>query len=235
MTTQAVHLRRMRSTCAMAMLCLSPAGAWADLQTGTNPAATPNAAISRTARLDFIINIDKMLFLRVGSGSGFSGAASGSGPAAGGTIDTLTFTSTPTIPAAATAPSNGNNIAASWNGTAPGFSASAPQALPVEVRSNAGQVSIVGQATTPLTSGANTLPMSSIGITSSDPGNLPAPVVPNAGLSASVLVASGGAGTAAAPTLLTYRTASWTFAHTPVAGATAGLYNGQITFTASAP
>ncbi|WP_394755914.1 hypothetical protein [Rhodoferax sp.] len=217
-----------------ALLAWLPCIARADLQTGTNPAGTPDAPISRTARLDFIINIDKVLFLRVGNGGNFSGVASGSGPVANGAPNTLTFNSTPAIPGAGSVPVNGNSAAVAWNGTAPTFTASAAQSLPVEVRSNAGQVSLVGEATTPLSSGASVLPMSSIGITSSDP-TLPAPLVPNTGPGAAVSVGLGGAGTGAAPTLLTYRSANWTFAYTPVASAAAGAYSGVITFTASAP
>ena len=67
------------------------------------------------------------------------------------------------------------------------------------------------------------------------PSEVPAPVVPATGVSPAVNVAVGGAGTTAAPTLLTYRTANWTFAYTPSASVPAGVYSGQITFTASAP
>lgn len=221
---------------SLVMACLGclPLGVYADLQTGTNPPGNPNAAISRTARLDFIINIDKVLFLRVGSGGSFSGAASGTGPTADGVGSTISFNSTPAIPPAGTVPINGNSVTSSWNGAAPAFTSSAPQSLSVEVRSNAGQVSLVGQATTPLTSGANVLPMTSIGITTSDP-NLPAPLVPNAGPGASVNVSLGGTGTGAASSLLTYRTANWTFGYTPVPSAAASVYTGAITFTATAP
>lgn len=186
------------------------------------------------ARLDFSIRIDKFIFLRVGTGGSFTGAESGTGPAANGTVDTVGFTTSAAIPAVPTAATNGVNMPANWSGGAPTFTASAPVSLPVEVRSNAGQVSITGQATTPLTSGANTIPMTAIAITSSS-AQFPAPVVPATGVSPPVNVAVGGTGTAAAPTLLTYRTANWTFTYTPSAATPAGVYNGQITFTASAP
>lgn len=186
------------------------------------------------ARLEFAIRIDKFIFLRVGTGGSFTGAESGTGPAANGTVDTVSFTASATIPAVPTAATNGVNKPVNWSGGAPTFTASAPVTLPVEVRSNAGQVRITGQATTPLTSGSNTIPMTAIAITSSS-AQLPAPVVPATGVSPAVNVAVGGAGTAAAPTLLTYRTANWTFAYTPSASVPAGVYNGQITFTASAP
>ena len=107
--------------------------------------------------------------------------------------------------------------------------------LPVEVRSNAGTVSITAQATVPLSSGTFQIPLSEVIVTSSDPGNLPAPAIPDTGSGAAVTVATGGTGTGAAPTLLTYRTATWRFRYTPVTAPVAGAYTGQITFTATAP
>ena len=192
------------------------------------------APISASASLNFAVNIDKFIFLRVGTGGSFTGAESGTGPAANGTIDTVSFTTSASIPAVPTAATNGVNKPVNWSGGAPTFTASAPVVLPVEVRSNAGQVRITGQATTPLSSGSNTIPMTAISITSSS-AQFPAPVVPATGVSPAVNVAVGGAGTTAAPTLLTYRTANWTFTYTPSAATPAGVYNGQITFTASAP
>ena len=192
------------------------------------------APMTVQARLDFAIRIDKFIFLRVGTGGGFTGSESGTGPAANSTVDTVAFTSTASFPAVPTTATNGNNKPASWSGGAPSFTASAPVTLPVEVRSNSGPVRITGQATTPLTSGSNTIPMTAIAITSSS-AQFPAPVVPATGVSPAVAVAVGGTGTNAAPSLLTWRAANWTFAYTPSAATPAGVYNGQITFTASAP
>jgi len=188
------------------------------------------------ARLDFTINIDRMVFLRVGNGSAHAGAASGSGPAASGSINTLTFGLDPmSIPGVPTATVNGNNQSANWNGTTPAYATPAAASLPVEVRSNAGQVRLTAQVSAPLTNGSFTTPMSGITITSSSNATLPAPVVPAAGVSPAVNVALGGPGTAAAPTLLTYRTANWSFNYVPVTALVAGNYSGQITFSASAP
>lgn len=192
------------------------------------------APISASASLNFAVNIDKFIFLRVGTGGSFTGAESGTGPAANGTIDTVAFTSSASIPAVPTVATSGSNKPVNWSGGTPTFTASSPVTLPVEVRSNAGQVRITGQATTPLTSGSNTIPMTAIAISSSSP-QLPAPVVPATGISPAVAVAVGGTGTTAAPSLLTWRTANWTFTYTPSAATPAGAYNGQITFTASAP
>ena len=235
MTRHLALLAKSVAACALAMVL----PAQADQQRtaadyGGFLGLVPQLPISARASLDFSVNIEKFIFLRVGTGGSFTGAESGTGPAANGTVDTVSFTASAIIPAVPTAATNGVNKTVNWSGGAPTFTASAPVVLPVEVRSNAGQVRITGQATTPLTSGSNTIPMTAIAITSSS-AQLPAPVVPATGVSPAVNVAVGGAGTAAAPTLLTYRTANWTFAYTPSASVPAGVYNGQMTFTASAP
>jgi hypothetical protein len=210
--------------------------AWAEQTTNTAPAATPNNTVTTSARLDFTINIDKFLFFRIGTGGVFTGGVSGTGPVAGGTINTVNFALGANIPGLPTSAVNGNNTAVNWNGAAPTYvvASAIGTVLPVEVRSNAGQVRITASPSTLLTSGANTLPMSQITIASDD-ANLPGPVVPNAGVGAAVNVTTGGAGTGAAPSLLTYRTANWTFAYANTASPLAGNYSGQITFTASAP
>lgn len=206
---------------------------WADELTTTAPARNPTQAVSASASLDFIINIDKFLFFRVGTGSGFTGGVSGTGPASNATVDIITFNAVPSIPSGSTLPVSGNLNPVSWSGGAPTFSA-ASATLGVEVRSNAGQVRIWANPSVVLTSGSNTIPMSQIGISSSDT-NLPAPLVPDSGNGVAVLVTPGGAGTAAAPALLTYRTANWTFAYNVLTSPAAGTYSGQITFTASSP
>ncbi len=174
-----------------------------------------------------------MIFLRVGTGGSHSGGISGAGPAANAAVTTVALDLTPSIPAGATTPLAGNNQGVSWNAGLPTFLTATPVVVPVEVRSNAGQVNITGEVTAPLTSGGNTIPMSSVVISSSDAGNLPAPVLPDAGTGAPVNVATGGSGTAAAPTLLTYRTAEWSFGFTPTASLSPGSYSGSVTFTAT--
>jgi hypothetical protein len=229
-------LRVVGLACAMAAL-----GARAEIQSndatfrslfGVTPIGTI-PSVSAAARLDFTLNIERMIFLRVGAGGSQSGGTSGSGPAASGSVSTVTLSVTPSIPAGSTTPLPGSNQGVAWNGTAPGFLAAAPVVVPVEVRSNAGAVRLSGQVTTPLTSGANTLPMSAITIVSSDAANLPAPSVPNSGPGATVNVATGGPGTAAAPGLLTQRSANWTFGLNPGASPAPGSYSGTVTFTAT--
>ena len=184
------------------------------------PAAAPNQAVNASARLDFIANINKFIFLRVGTGAY---------PTANATVDTVSFALTASIPATATIPVNGSNTIVSWNKVAPTFGTTVSAVLPVEVRSNAGQVTLQASATTPLTSGANTIPMSSLVIATSDV-NLPAPVVPNAGIGASVNVVGSSF-----TNLVTTRAANWTFSYNNPTAPTAGIYTGQVTFTASAP
>lgn len=103
-----------------------------------------------TARLDFTINIDRMVYLRVGNGGAHAGGASGTGPAASAAVNNLSFALGPmSIPGVPTAAVNGNNQAVNWNGAAPGYATPAAASLPVEVRSNAGQVRITAQVSAP--------------------------------------------------------------------------------------
>ena len=176
---------------------------------------------SATAFLDFEINIDKFIFFRVGTGAF---------PSASGTVDTVNFTLTPQIPPGPITPANGNSTALSWNAAAPTYNVGGSNlVLPVEVRSNAGTVSLRAAVTSALVSGANSIPLSQITIASSD-ANLPAPLIPNAGTGPAVNVT----GTAFS-NLVTVRSANWTFSYSAATAPRAGVYNGQITFTASAP
>jgi hypothetical protein len=210
-------------------LVTTPGHAEETTNTGTGTRTT-------SARLDFTINIDRMVFLRVGNGGAHAGGASGAGPAASGSVNSLSFGLGPmSIPGVPTSPVNGNNQTVNWNGGVPGYATPAAASLPVEVRSNAGQVRITAQVSAPLTNGSFIIPMSEIAITSSNVAQLPAPTVPDTGTGPAVNVALGGPGTAAAPTLLTYRTANWSFSYVPVTSPVAGNYSGQITFSASAP
>ena len=176
---------------------------------------------SATGFLDFEINIDKFIFFRVGTGAF---------PSASGTVDTVNFTLTPQIPPGPVTPANGNSTALNWTAVAPTYNVSGSNlVLPVEVRSNAGTVSLRAAVTSALVSGANSIPLSQITIASSDP-NLPAPLIPNAGTGPAVNVT----GTAFS-NLVTVRSANWTFSYSAATAPRAGIYNGQITFTASAP
>ena len=171
------------------------------------------------ADLQFLVDIGKFLFFRVGTG-GY--------PTASGTVDTVTLNPALVIPPGAVTASNGNNTSVDWNGVVPAFNTPSV-ALPVEVRSNAGQVTLRATATALLNSGANNIPLSQILLTTSD-ANLPAPTIPNAGTGPAVNVVPSGS-----QNLVTLRAATWTFSYTPVITQRAGQYNGQVTFTASSP
>ncbi len=146
----------------------------------------------------------------------------------------VAFVLAPSIPGVPTTPVAGSNTSVNWSGAAPSFSITpSGNVLPVEVRSNAGQVTLrataTATATTALASGANTIPLSEITIATSD-SNLPAPLIPNTGTGAAVtVVATAFAG------LVTQRTANWTLSYANLASRRAGTYTGQVTFTASSP
>ncbi len=202
-----------------AWLALATGSACADQSSQQAPAAQPNASVSTAARLDFTINIGKFVFFRVGTGAY---------PTASGTIDTVAFALQPTIPGGAVTPGNGSNVAVNWSGAAPTTSVTGTNtSVAVEVRSNGGTVSLTAAMTTALASGANTIPASQIQLATSD-ANLPAPSVPNTGTGPAVsVVATAFAG------LVTQRSANWTVSYANTATPAAGLYTGQITFTAT--
>lgn len=181
----------------------------------------PGLPAPATVNLDFTIGIERFIFFRIGDGAL---------PTPGGTRSTASFVLTPSIPGGPTTPATGNNTHLNWSGAAPTFSvASSGNVLPVEVRSNAGTVSLYAAVSTPLASGANTLPMSVIAVSSSDP-LLPAPAIPASGSGTPVTIP---------PTdstgLVTVRTAMWTFSYVNSASRTAGNYLGTVAFTASSP
>lgn len=142
----------------------------------------------------------------------------------------VAFVLAPSIPGVPTTPVAGSNTSVNWSGAAPSFSITpSGNVLPVEVRSNAGQITLRATATTALASGANTIPLSEITIATSDI-NLPAPLIPNTGTGPAVtVVATAFAG------LVTQRTANWTLSYANLASRRAGTYTGQVTFTASSP
>lgn len=201
---------------ALAASLLSISYAQADFQ-----AASGNSSQTVSAALDFRINMGKFLFLRIGTGAY---------PTASNTIDTVALTGRYSIPPnPAIINSNGNNQATNWSGTAPIFSITSPVTLPVEVRSNAGPVSLRASIASPLSNGTDTLPFSGL-IISSNNANLPAPSVPDTGSGPSVTVTPGSfAG------LVTQRSAQWTFTYNTALPVSAGSYQGQLLFTASAP
>lgn len=183
-------------------------------ETATDGGGNATAPLSAAARLDFLIDIGKFIFFRVGTAAY---------PTASGTVDTANL-GTLRIPPGAVVPVPGNNTTVVWDGTLPSYGSAA---VPVEIRSNAGQITIRATVVTPLSSGPNTIPFSQISVASSDPG-LPAPPLPNAGTGTTVNVT----GTSFA-NLVTQRSAVWTFSYAPATSPPAGAYNGTLSFTAS--
>ncbi|QMV72176.1 hypothetical protein HS961_04630 [Comamonas piscis] len=217
--------RRPLNLLRQSLLPLLLAGLGASAQAGSASSGTGGLPRNTPAvALNFAIQIDKFLFFRIGDGAW---------PTPGGTTSQVNFALSPSIPAVPTTPVNSNNTAVNWNGAAPTFSVAASgNVLPVEVRSNGGQVSVFATVTTALTSGSNTIPMNMVSVTSSD-ATLPAPTIPATGTGTSVNVSGGGTG--AVNSLVTIRNANWTFAYNSAISRTAGNYSGQLSFTAAVP
>jgi hypothetical protein len=192
----------------------------ADKRTNTAPTATPNQSVSATVYLDFNLTVGKFIFFRVGDGAY---------PDTSSTVNEVVLTASAThLPSNV---SDGNSQVFSWDGTAPVINSSNSMSLPVEVRSNAGQINIKTTVTSALAKGSEIIPFSDIKINSSD-SNLPAPVIPDSGTGASVNVLGGGSSIGG--TLVTERAANWTFNYVPsTTGLSAGTYSGTLTFTAS--
>ena len=185
----------------------------ADTATTTAPLSNAMQAVSASADLRFTVSLGSFVSLRVGT--------------AGATVNTATFDLASLATGCTAGPcnfGNGTQVTATYDG---GFGASG---LPVEVMSNGGAVKLSAAATTPLTSGSNSIPLSQIIITSSDAANLPAPLVPDSGISATVNVAETSSGSR-----ITSRSANWTFKYANTIVPAAGAYAGQVTFTAATP
>ncbi len=192
----------------------------ADKRTTTAPNATPNQSVSASVYLDFNLSIGKFIFFRVGDGAF---------PSASSNVNEVVLTATSSLPSDAT---EGNSQALNWDGsTTPVINGSNSVSLPVEVRSNAGQINLKTTVTAALAKGSETIPFSDIKITSSS-SDLPAPLIPDSGTSASVNVVAGGSSIGG--TLVTQRSANWIFNYVPTTtGLSAGVYSGTLTFTAS--
>jgi hypothetical protein len=203
---------------AGALLAAAPALA----ATGTASGGNARASLAASASLDFVLNIGRFIFFRVGPQDY---PATSSDPAA------VDITLQPTLPGGPALPfTSGNSLPAAWDGGAPGFSpVPASAAIPVQVRTNAGQISIRATVTQPLVSGSNSIPLSQIAVSSSDPG-LPAPTLPDTGTGPSVIVTGTDFGN-----LVTIRSATWNFSYAPAVVPPPGVYTGAISYTAVSP
>jgi len=200
---------------AMPLLC----AAESNVQTGA-ATASPGA----TAHVDFQVVIPKFLYLRVGTGSVYTGATPSY--ANNGTIDLINFT--PTSAQVGT----GTAVAAT--------AASGDLANGIEtaaVVSNSGNVTLNATATGALSDGAgDSIAFTQITTTSSTLNSataLPAPVLTN-GTSANVVIT-------APATKVIVQDAKWTYAYanttTPPAGTYGGVNtnNGRVVYTATMP
>ena len=198
------------------LIGLIAASVRAELSTMAGTNANSHRALTATARLDFKINIDKFIYFRVGGAS---------------SIDTVSLTTTASMPTSTTpvTATNGNNQSVAWSGAAPSFATTNAVVLPVQLSSNAGQVNLKTTVSSALSNGASTIPFSGLNISSSD-SNFPAPPVPDSGTGASVNVTP-----TAFSNLVTMRDANWSFTYTSSQSLAAGVYNGELAFTASSP
>lgn len=161
-----------------------------------------NGAGAAAARLNFRVVIPRVLFLGVGTGSAMPLASDT-------TVDQVLFDYT-------------NNSAAVGTGAAAATITGASVA--VRVFGNNGQIVITTTNPANLTSGADTIPFTSITGASSDATNLPVPAF--SGGTASPVINGGR---------VTNRTATWTFSYANTLAAPAGIYDGQATYTATMP
>ena len=192
----------------LAGACLSLLGtnALAESTYGYNAAGT--GVVTANARLNLVINVPKLILLRVGS--------------SGATVDTLTWNSGLTWATAPATLTDGDNQATNWDGTAPGTGTTAnPAAISAFAwTNNSGGGSLAYAATA---FGAGGPALGDITVTSAAGLAHPAPAV--------LATASTGATAFARNTLAT---GSWSFAlgGSPVTW-TAGQYTSQITYTAT--
>ena len=195
----------------LAGACLSLLGtnALAESTYGYNAAGT--GVVTANARLNLVINVPKLILLRVGS--------------SGATVDTLTWNSGITWVTAPATLTDGDNQATNWDGTAPGTGTTAnPAAISAFAWTNSsggGSLAYAADAFTP--GGGPTL--SDITVTS-DPGFVLVHPDP------SPLAATSTGDTVFARNTLA--TGSWSFAlgGTPAAW-TAGQYTSTVTYTAT--
>ena len=193
----------------LAGACLSLLGtnALAESTYGYNAAGT--GVVTANARLNLVINVPKLILLRVGS--------------SGATVDTLTWNSGITWVTAPATLTDGDNQATNWDGTAPGTGTTAnPAAISAFAWTNSSGGGSLAYTANAFAAGGPTL--GDITVTSAAPGLAhPTPVA--------LATASTGPATFTKNALAT---GTWSFAlgGTPTAW-TAGQYTSQITYTAT--
>lgn len=192
----------------LAGACLSLLGtnALAESTYGYNAAGT--GVVTANARLNLVINVPKLILLRVGS--------------SGATVDTLTWNSGLTWATAPGTLTNGNNQPTDWDGAAPTAATTTnPAAVSAFAWTNSSGGGSLAYTATDFGAGGPTL------------GNIT--VTPGAGLAHPTPVALATVSTGPATfTKNALATGTWSFAlgGTPTAW-TAGQYTSQITYTAT--
>jgi hypothetical protein len=184
--------------------------------------ATGTGTLTATAHVDFSVVIPKVLYLRVGTGSTYTGTTPSLTSLA--TIDTITFS-----PAAGSV-GNGTAVAGTGGDLNNGVETAA-------IVSNSGSVTLTATSNGALSDGAgDSIAYTQITTTASaltSATALPAPVLSNTTSNSVVL-------TAPASKLIT-EDAKWTFSYANTVSVPAGTYgataanNGQITYTATMP
>ncbi len=203
----------------LAGLAAGPVSAHAE----SNFVSATTGTLTATARLDFVVTIPRVLYLRVGTGTDFTSVA---------TVDLINFA----VPAAAV----GNGVAVAGTGGDLGAGA-----VTVRVLGNGGDITLNSSTTGPLNNGVagqqigwNRINVASSPLAATTGG------FNNSGLTHPAFNTNGGAGTAvllAASNKLVQREGQWTYsyANTDVVAAGtyggAGVNNGRVSYTASMP
>ena len=205
-----------KSLAALSAIAAIVAPMLANAESSTQTGA---GALSATSRVDFVITIPKVLFLRVGTGGLF-------GAAANATIDTINFT----VPFANVG--DGTSIAATAGSGDLGNGS-----VTALLRSNAGVVTLTANTTGALTDAtADTIPWSEIAIANS---NLVAPAFANTFPHLAALPLTGAsANFAPAPVAkVTNVGSTWTYSYKNTNTVPFGTYgptaNGRVTYTAT--
>ena len=196
----------------LAGACLSLLGTNALAESTYGYSAAGTGVVTANARLNLVINVPKLILLRVGS--------------SGATVDTLTWNSGITWMTAPATLTDGDNQATNWDGAAPTVTITNPAAVSAFAWTNSSGGGSLAYAATPFTAGGPTL--GDITVTSA-PGTSAYGLVhptPNP------LAAAGTGATVFAKNTLA--TGSWSFAlgGSPVTWP-AGQYTSQITYTAT--
>ena len=200
--------RRRALTAAVAASALASGPALAESQYGY--ATAPTTTVTASARVNLVVNVAKLILLRVGSTT------------TGG--DTLSWTSSYDIPSS---PVTGNNQDYAWTGAGPaaGLGVTAPPPLLASAWTNSSGGGSLSYVATPFAAGGPALSDISVASGASTGYGLTHP------LPAALATASTTA-SAFPPNAIANANWTYTLGGTP-AGWTAGTYSSTITYTAT--